>query len=191
MAWVPAANNCLTYPEDDVRDMLCATSSFQNWIGVANQSQAELYCFFHSLPSPDDTRWPEDSEVYSAEFWSSLQNYVVLYTSPEEGFILEYAAAPNEFLSAGVITVEFVRFFNGTMDESLDEDTRTAMNEIGSVLVDISSLAGTATYPSINAFRLLSFDWEPEDQRPDVGRNFRMVWDWDWSMGNNLAGGSQ
>jgi len=187
MVWVAAGTNCITDTEDMLRDMLCATAQFRAWVGESSAALARAYVFSTSIPDPADARWPEDGETYSADWWDHLRNYAIIGTSSEEGFIYEYAAAPNEFLTAGTLELQFYRYFD-VEDIQLDKDTRTALNEVGGIIQAMLPLAGTAEYHSINAVRIIRSDWGPEDQDPDAGRQFRVVADFEWSMGNNLTG---
>ncbi len=183
-----AGTNCMTKAEDLLADLLVNTSRFREWLNARTVIEARKRVYFHVLPSPDRMETQDRTEHYSRYCWDELRSYVELAVDPEAGFTLSYAGAPNNFLlTDGLFVIRFMQWFpcEAYCDE---DDTRTALNDIGEVLEAMLSLVGTGEYPAVNEFGVSAMDWEAENQTPATGRYYRVDVNAQVSYGNEGGG---
>jgi hypothetical protein len=127
------ALGCISKAEERLRAMLAACGPLQQWLGVAGAAEALAKIHLVELPPSSNANFEQDGNYQLSEI-QSRRPFVIVWTPPDQPFMLDILAAPAFANHSGVLRARLEE--NVPADLSADYPTayRRFLNSVGRIL---------------------------------------------------------
>jgi hypothetical protein len=124
--------------------MLAQSANFQLFLTVSSAPAAIAKTYLASLPPPQQVAEGDGSEEYTPAQWEGhLRPFCLCYTSPTGGYRITRTSRYG-FADRGKLFIELETNAPANADLNPELADRTILNQIGQIIMDLVSAAGTA-----------------------------------------------